>query len=173
MNVRKRQLASRISLDVRTVLVPCSPDGRRVLLLRRSAAKALFPGLITGVGGKVELLKGEGDDIEASLWRELAEETGLGPRQVSNVRPRLCTTLHRDGAQVVLFWFTGTLADAQVSLPCSEGTLEWFDRDALPDARMVPTARAAIRFLLALPADDPAIHSATYDADMNLIPARA
>lgn len=169
MDARKGQLAGRISVDVRTVLVLISPDGRRVRLLRRSADKKLFAGLITGIGGKVELHRGEGDDIEASLWRELAEETGLGPEQVSNVRLRLCTTLHRDGAQVVLLWFTGMLADVRTPPRCTEGTLEWFDRDALPDAQMVPTAAAAIRFILDLRDDDHAIYTATYGADRHLV----
>ena len=43
-----------MTLDVRTILLLRNSDGR-VLLLRRAANKKLFPNLITGIGGKVEL----------------------------------------------------------------------------------------------------------------------
>ena len=61
-------------LDARTIVLLYNPDQTQVLLLRRSPEKALWPNLITGIGGKVEVILGEASDIRASLLREVAEE---------------------------------------------------------------------------------------------------
>src|ERR1041384_2274600 len=98
-----------MTLDVRTVLVPWDPERRRVLLLRRSPEKALFPNLLTGIGGKGELKDGEDEDLEGAMWREFREETRIPPQLVGDCRLRLSTILSRGLQQVVLLWFTGEL----------------------------------------------------------------
>lgn len=153
-----------MKLDVRTVLILADPDGRRILLLRRSATKKLFPNLITGIGGKVELSAGEGDDLETALWREVAEETRIPREQIADVRLRLSTLLTRDDEQIVLLWFTGTLLQTPTNLSCTEGMLEFFDPAKLPLAEMIPTAREAIRFIVSLPKTDQTIYNGIYDA---------
>src|SRR5438874_13134200 len=112
-----------MKLDARTILVLHDQTGGRVLLLRRSPQKKLFPSLITGIGGKIELHEGEAEDIERSLWREVSEETSLGPLQIKDLQLRLSTLLSRGDEQVVLFWFTGRLANFIDRIPCSEGEL--------------------------------------------------
>ena len=59
-----------MELDCRTALILRHPDGKQVLLLKRNASKKLLPNLITGIGGKVELEGGEGEDLEKCLLRE-------------------------------------------------------------------------------------------------------
>lgn len=43
------------AIDARTILVLHRPAKEEVLLLRRGKNKTLFPGLMTGIGGKVKL----------------------------------------------------------------------------------------------------------------------
>lgn len=48
-------------------------DGNKVLTLKRNDDKKIYPGKISGFGGKVE----PGEDMETSARREFEEESGL------------------------------------------------------------------------------------------------
>lgn len=150
-------------LDVRTILVLWHPDGRQVLLLRRLASKKLFPNLITGIGGAVELKMGEGEDLEGSVIREVEEETRLGRGDIEDLRLRLTSVLSREGEQVMLLWFTARLREAPSDLSCTEGVLSFFNAQDLPLELMVPTAREAIGFVVSLPDDDLRTYSGIYE----------
>jgi len=150
-------------LDVRTILVLWHPDGRQVLLLRRSPQKKLFPGLITGIGGAVELALGEGADLEAAVLRELEEETRIARSDISDLRLKLTTVLSRDYAIVLLLWYIGRLEAVPSDLSCSEGELSFFARGDLPLEAMVPTAREAIPFVISLSDDDTTTYSGIYE----------
>lgn len=152
-----------MQLDVRCVLLLWHPDRRRILLLRRSASKELFPGLITGIGGSVELSRGEGNDLESAVLRELQEETRLTAADISTPRLRLSTVLSRDDKQVILLWYTANFAKIPPNLRCSEGELTFFPSQDLPLENMIPTARDAIPFVASLPDDDPVIYNGIYD----------
>jgi 8-oxo-dGTP pyrophosphatase MutT (NUDIX family) len=113
-------------LDHRTVLILFHPDGQHVFLLRRRSRRTPGPGLITGsAGGKVELERGEGDDLEQSLWREFEEETHIPRDSVRDMRLRLTTVREdRDGQRIViLHWFSGQLTVVPSDLSHTEGTL--------------------------------------------------
>jgi 8-oxo-dGTP pyrophosphatase MutT (NUDIX family) len=150
-------------LDVRTILVLRHPDRRQVLLLRRSPEKKLFPGLITGIGGAVELALGEGANLGAAVLRELEEETKIHRNDISDLRLRLTTILERDQAQVILLWFTANLRKIPADLSCTEGNLSFFPAQDLPIDRMIPTAKAAIPFVISLADDDTTTYSGVYD----------
>jgi len=150
-------------LDVRTILVLRHPDRRQVLLLRRSSEKRLFPNLITGIGGAVELASGEGADLDGSVVRELEEETQIRRNDISDLRLRLTSVLSRNDAQVVLLWYTANLMKFPSDLMSSEGELRFFHFQDLPLDRMVPTARAAIAFVISLADDDTTTYSGIYD----------
>jgi 8-oxo-dGTP pyrophosphatase MutT (NUDIX family) len=152
-----------VHLDVRTILILWHADRRQVLLLRRSAGKKLFPNLITGIGGAVELALGEGADLESAVLRELEEETQIHRNAISDLRPRLSTVLSRDGAQVVLLWYTAKLLQFPDDLSCPEGELRFFHAQDLPLELMVPTAREAIPFVISLADDDPTTYSGIYE----------
>ena len=62
------------------LVIAYSPDGRRVLMCRRARDPDM--GKLNFVGGKVE--PGEGD-VEAA-YRELLEETGIGPARIRLTR---------------------------------------------------------------------------------------
>ncbi|HEV8606564.1 MAG TPA: NUDIX domain-containing protein [Tepidisphaeraceae bacterium] len=150
-------------LDVRTVLLLRHPDSRQLLLLRRAPNKKLFPDLITGIGGSVELARGEGNDLESSILRELEEETRIRRTDISNLRLRLSTVLSRDIAQVVLLWYTANLAKIPSDLSCTEGALAFFPTQNLPLEQMVPTARQAIPFVASLLDADTQTYNGIYD----------
>lgn len=152
-----------INLDVRTAIILRHPTEPAVLLLRRSATKKLFPNLITGIGGKVELAQGEGDDLIGAAWREFQEETKIPATLVADVRLRLSTLISRGDQQVLLLWLTGQLLAMPADLSCTEGVLEFHPINHLPVADMIPTARQAIPFILALAADDAIVYNSCLD----------
>lgn len=158
-----------MQLDVRSALILRHPTDSSVLLLRRSAEKRLFPSLITGIGGKVELDEGEGDDLTAALLREFAEETRIAPATVTDVRCRLSTLVTRGQLQVLLLWYTGRLTREPLDLACEEGELEFFPLQQLPTDTMIPTARRAIPFILSLPDSDETIYNGIFNADGDLM----
>lgn len=161
-----------MQLDVRTALVLRHPTEPAVLLLRRSATKKLFPNLITGIGGKVELTAGEGDDLIAAAWREFQEETMIPASLVADVRLRLSTIISRDDQQVLLLWLTGHLRHLPPDLSCTEGQLEFYAINHLPVDAMIPTARQAIPFILALADDDPIVYNGCLDRSGHLVTNR-
>lgn len=155
-------------LDVRTAIVLRHPTDNAALLLRRSPTKKLFPNHITGIGGKVEIDEGEGNDLTAAAWREFLEETNIPDRIVSNVRLRLSTILTRSELQVILLWFTGQLTEVPRDLSCTEGELAFYPLDQLPIHDMIPTASQTIPFILTLPHDDHTIYNGYFDANDRL-----
>lgn len=155
-------------LDVRTAIVLRHPTEDQVLLLRRSPTKQLFPNHITGIGGKVELDEGEGDDLTAAAWREFLEETNIPDTTVIDVRLRLSTILTRGDLQVILLWYTGQLTALPTNLSCTEGELAFYPLDQLPIHAMIPTASQTIPFILALPQDDETIYNGYFDSQDQL-----
>jgi len=151
-------------LDVYTAIVLRHPTEDSVLLLRRSATKKKFPNHLTGIGGKVELDDGEGDDLTAAAQREFAEETKIPSALVSDLRLRLSTILTRGDLQVLLLWYTGQLSALPPDLDCTEGELDFYAIDQLPTHAMIPTASQTIPFILALPPDDETIYNGYFDA---------
>ncbi len=159
-------------LDVRTAIILRHPTENSVLLLRRSSTKKLFPDRITGIGGKVELDEGEGDDLTAAAWREFTEETNIPATMVTAVRLRLSTILTRGDLQVILLWYTGILTALPLDLSCTEGELAFYPLDQLPIPAMIPTASQTIPFILALPDDDETIYNGYFDAQDRLFTNR-
>lgn len=94
-------------------------DGSKVLTLKRNEDKKIYPGKISGFGGKVE----PGESMEASARREFLEETGL---EVDEVSFRGTYTRILDSGyinQVYIFvarGFTGKMHDVS-----DEGEIEW------------------------------------------------
>lgn len=96
----------------------------RVLLLKGSPEKRLWPGLLNGIGGHVE----SGEDIFEAACRELFEETGL-----NNIPLDYCAQIMidiSDAVGVALFVFRGEISDLEFQ-DSSEGTLIWTAIDEL------------------------------------------
>jgi 8-oxo-dGTP diphosphatase len=105
-----------------------SPDGRRVLMVHRTArADDQQLGKYNGLGGKLE----PGEDIVSGMRREIFEESGL---QVGSMQLR--GTINWPGfgkAGEDWFGFIFLIDTFSGSAPAhnAEGTLEWVERDAL------------------------------------------
>ena len=152
-----------MQLDVRTALILTHPtDESQILLLRRSAEKKLFPNLITGIGGKVEVEQGEDENLGKSMWREFTEETKIPRDTVEEARLRLTTIVNREDKVVILLWYTGKLTALPEDLSCTEGTLAFFDKRALPQQEMIPTASQAIPFICSLAQNDANIYAGSF-----------
>ncbi len=156
-----------MKLDCRTAIVLKHPDNNQVLLLRRAPFKKLLPNLITGIGGKVELDKGEGDDLEKALLREVTEETKIDTSTITEIELRLSTLHVVDSTQFIIFWFTGKFSKVPENLSCKEGVLNFYSTDNLPLEEFTPHAREAIPFILS--AADHNMHSGAFDTKGSLI----
>lgn len=94
-------------------------DGDKVLTLKRNEDKVIYPGKISGFGGKVE----PGEDLESSARREFLEEAGL---EVEKMEFRGTFIRILDNGYInemyifVALGFKGQLLEAS-----NEGTIEW------------------------------------------------
>ena len=106
-------------------------DGK-ILLLKGSPTKPLWPNLYNGIGGHVEA----GETIQQAAVRELEEETGI-----TNVALSLCgmvnINLRGSNPDVMLLVFT-CIVDSPSVRPSPEGDLEWYPWDALPTDNLLP-----------------------------------
>jgi len=93
-------------------------DKERVLLVKGSSQKKLWPGLYNAIGGHIE----RGEDIMEAAYRELKEETGI-----FDVFLRVCGIITIDineHAGVGLFLCKGTYIGEALT-DSSEGKLFW------------------------------------------------
>ena len=111
-------------------------DGK-VLLGRRSAARAHYPGVWDFPGGHCEA----GESFEAAMLREADEELGIRPTAWREV-----TRVTQAGSfELVLFAVNAWEGTAQNSAPNEHDALEWLSLD---EARALPLADAAYSRLL-------------------------
>lgn len=120
--------------------------GEQVLLLFRRGSRAV-PDSWVGLGGHLE--PEEATDPAAGALRELAEEVGITPSELSDLALRY-VALRDSGTELrQTYYFTATLADGAELSACDEGQVRWFGIDAVPDdLEMPPTAQVALRHWL-------------------------
>jgi 8-oxo-dGTP diphosphatase len=120
--------------------------GGEYLLLHRADTKLRQPGRWTGVGGRVE--PDELDDLKASAWRELKEETGFDASRVEDFAFRRALLVARPGGPLVLLlYFTGHLNG--FALPdCPEGTLHWMAPEQFAGVDIIETSRQVLDLLV-------------------------
>lgn len=94
-------------------------DGDKVLTLKRNDDKKIYPGKISGFGGKVE----PGEELEASARREFLEEAGL---EVNEMKLRGTFIRILDNGYInEMYIFVATGPKGQPATSSNEGTIEW------------------------------------------------
>lgn len=124
-------------VPVYTVAFLLAPSGERVLLLERARWKAYAPGKLTGIGGRAEA----GESAEAAAWRELREETGLGPDDVSGWRPWAWVECPEEGIRL---YYCVARVRALTTPACREGVLHWVRWGDLPRLDVIPNTGAVL-----------------------------
>ncbi len=102
----------------------------KILLIKGSPQKKLWPNLYNGIGGHIE----KGENILSAAKREFFEETGL---RLLNPRLRAVVTIDtKKNLGIGLFVFTGE-TDSSIPTPSSEGVLEWVDSNMVGQLPLV------------------------------------
>lgn len=94
-------------------------DGDRILTLKRNEDKKIYPGKISGFGGKVE----PGEDIETSARREFEEEAGLTVEKME-FRGTFIRVID-SGYINEMYIFVASGFNGQVLDISDEGVIEW------------------------------------------------
>ena len=143
------------------------------LLLQRAATKRIAPNRWTGVGGRIEA--DEYADTYASALRELAEETGFRPEDITFFGLRRVLLHNRpDGPLTLLLYYTGLLTSRSTPL-CPEGSLHWVSPDQLADLEIIETTRPVLSLLIEDMQHDPTnqdliqLGLAIYDANVRFL----
>ena len=94
-------------------------DGDRILTLTRSEKKAVYPGKVSGFGGKVE----PGENMEASARREFLEEAGI---TVETMEFRGTIIRILDSGHInEMYIYVATGPHGKPWEACDEGTIAW------------------------------------------------
>ncbi len=143
------------------------------LLLERSATKRFAPGKWTGLGGRIG--PDEFEDVHSAALRELREEAGIVPDQLSSFSLRRALLHNRPSEPLtLLLYFTGELGQ-QVLPDCPEGTLHWVHPNELDQHDLIDNAAVVIRLLIDDIARDPTgtepvvVGAARYAPDGHLV----
>ncbi|MFD7155201.1 NUDIX domain-containing protein [Kribbella sp. NPDC059898] len=137
-------------------------DGH-VLLLYRRGSRAIADSWV-GIGGRLE--PGELTDPTAAALRELQEELGVTPDQLTDLALRY-VAVRDTGAEIrTTYYFTAGLdATATVPAECAEGDLAWFGLEEDPRLEMPVTARIAFTHWLSVGRHDRTLRFITVGAD--------
>lgn len=120
---------ARLLYKLRILAVAFLLNGNEVLMMQRSNDRQLFAGFWAGVGGHVE--PHEINDPRSSCLRELREEIGLEPADISDLR--LCYIVNRlAGEEIRVQYVYFGRVQRQAFPDCVEGSLHWVNlREAI------------------------------------------
>lgn len=108
-------------------------DNTKILTLKRSGDKKIYPNKLSGFGGKVE----PGEELFSNARREFFEETGL---EVKNLDFRgTFTAISNSGYINQVYIFVGNGYKGKVKSDTDEGTIAWMEiKDFLKSPNIVP-----------------------------------
>jgi 8-oxo-dGTP diphosphatase len=116
-------------------------NGEDVLMLKGAPTKRLYANLYNGVGGHLEA----GEDLLASVRREVREETGL---ELGDACLRAVVNVDEAGKPgVVLFVFTAP-SDSRQLRSSREGKVSWVPRQRLMELDLVEDLRQLLPIVL-------------------------
>ena len=124
--------------------------GGKLLLIKGSPTKRLWPNLYNGIGGHIE----PGEHVLQAAYREVREETGLTLHN-----PQLCVVVTIDTGQTAgigMFVFSGQAGEGEPQ-PSKEGTPEWVDTDRIGELALVEDLPVLIPKVLQWQPGDPVL----------------
>jgi len=128
--------AQQATQNARYVVIPRTLvfllHGSDVLLLKGAPNKRLWAHRYNGVGGHVEA----GETVLAAALREVQEEAGISELAWLELRAVIHITTSEPQIGIMLYVFVGE-SRTRVAHESNEGSLEWWDRQALPHSEMV------------------------------------
>ena len=139
-------------------------NGGDVLMIRRAAHKAVFPGKYNGLGGHVE----RGEDPASGALREVREESGL---RAHSLRLRSIHNIDAGGRTgIMLFVYTAISDSRDLAGDGKEGELAWIPRQRLPQLDLVEDLPLILPRILDMADDDPplSVH-VSYDNGDNIV----
>jgi 8-oxo-dGTP diphosphatase len=129
------------------ILLSC---GDALLMIRRNAGRELAPNLWAIPGGHIE--PEEINDPEAACLRELFEETGYLPEDISGLFLRYIVFWQTPQELQVFYDFTAKCAQKKPLPQNGEGDLHWINKNELPALEMPPSMGLLFDHYLANPA---------------------
>jgi 8-oxo-dGTP diphosphatase len=116
-------------------------QGKRCLLVRRSAANRNFVGFWEWPGGKVD----PGEDFATALHREVREECGL---EIEFTGLAGASEFEMPAARVVLICLTARLAGGELRLSHEHNASDWVQLEELAQRQILEQMKPALKSLL-------------------------
>lgn len=132
------------SISPFTVIFLFDSSGEEALLLERSPKKKLFPGLYTGIGGKIDIKDGENDPWVA-MQREFEEETQIPWNEIGEKKMVAQVSRREKEESILMFVFSGKIEKEKFSLSCTEGILHWVKKEDVMPLPLIPTSRLVLK----------------------------